>query len=544
MQRPRTELLAFALRSHRWAIASWAVGLAAVSWIFGLGYAREMSAYPGGPEAFARGIEIAAGAMRMFRWPAERLDTFAGYLTYHNVTLLPLLLGLYALVQGTQAIRGAEERGVLEVWLVTGRRRGRIVGDRAIAFLLAMVLVAGGLGAGTLLGLEAAGERAPLAAFVVAALVALCAAGFYGLGLVLSQLVASARTAAGLGAIVMLVLFVVNNVWELLDPLGALRFPSPFYYRQRSELLLPGHAFDPAATLALVLVFVVPVAASIAAFERRDLGAGLWWRPANATARPVSLSSPWLRSLWTAALGEQRVALAAWAVGSGTYLAWAALLGKPAIDVWESSSFIRTLLVRHPGATFIDEYLAFALALLAVVSAAFAVTQAGRWAGESAEGRVEMILACPVSRARLVLERIASLAVGNLVIVVGGLAGFCVGAALAELPVRADGLLRTVWDAELLALAVGGVGAVLVLALRGAVTAVLSAAIAVSYLWTLVAVLFGWPEWALRLSIFDAFGDPYVGTPPVAGTLYLAAIAVGGTVLAAVLAERRRSEPV
>lgn len=544
MQRPRTELLAFALRSHRWAITSWAVGLAAVSWIFGLGYAREMSTYPGGPEAFAGGIEIAAGAMRMFRWPAERLDTFAGYLTYHNITLLPLLLGLYALVQGAQAIRGAEERGVLEVWLATGRRRGRIVGDRAIAFLLAMAVVAGGLGAGTLLGLEAANERAPLAAFAVAALVVLCAAAFYGLGLVLSQLVASARTAAGIGVILMVALFVVNNVWELLGPFGALRFLSPFYYRQRSELLLPGHAFDPAATLVLGLALVLPIAIAIVAFERRDLGAGLWRRAAPAAARPVSLSSPWLRSLWTAALGEQRVALLAWAVGAGTYLAWGVLLGKPAIEVWKSSSFIRALLVRHPGATFVDEYLAFAVALLAVVSASFAVTQAGRWAGESADGRVEMVLACPVSRARLVLERIASLAVGNLVIVIGGLAGFCVGAAIADLPVRADGLVRTVWDLELLALAVGGVGAVLLLALRGAVTAVLAAVIAASYVWTLVAVLFGWPEWALRLSIFDAFGDPYLAAPPVAGTLYLATLAVGGTVLAAALAERRRSEPV
>ena len=74
--------------------------------------AAEMEDFPGGPAGPGRQRRPpGAEAMRLLRWPAERLDTLGGYLTYHNVMLFNLFLAIYGVVQGARDIRGAEERG-------------------------------------------------------------------------------------------------------------------------------------------------------------------------------------------------------------------------------------------------------------------------------------------------------------------------------------------------------------------------------------------------------------------------------------------------
>lgn len=542
-RRHRADLFGFALRSHRVAAAAWALGLGGIMWVFGVGYALEIADFPGGGAGFAQAAEATAEAMRVARWPAERLDTIGGYVTYHNLTLFPLLLAVYAIVQGTQAIRGVEDRAVLETWLATGRTRTSILRDRALAFGAVLVAIALGLGAGTALGMDAAGETATRESFIQAALVVGVAAAFYSLALLVSQLVASARTAAGIAALAMLALFVVNNLQGTLGPLEPIRWLSPFAYRQMSDVLIPGHTFDPWATFVLGALALAPVPLAAMAFQRRDLGAALWHRRAVPQAARAFRAALGTRSLWTLGLAEQRVGLAVWGAAAGAFLGMYAALGRPAIDVWEQATFLRALLARRSDASLEDQYLSFAVTILAPIAAAFAVAQAARWAGEAPEGRVEMVLSCPVRRWRLVLERLASLTVGALVLDAAGLAGFVVGARLADIPVRLDGLARTAWDVELLALAVGGVGALALQALPRAVAGALGALVGLSYLVTLLAPLFSWPEWALRLSIFDAFGEPYLELPRASGIVLLATLALGGAALTALASERRRSMP-
>jgi len=71
--------------------------------IMGAALARERARFPGGPEARATSVMPGAEAMRLLRWPAERLDTLGGYLTYHNVTVFLLALSVYGAVQGANA---------------------------------------------------------------------------------------------------------------------------------------------------------------------------------------------------------------------------------------------------------------------------------------------------------------------------------------------------------------------------------------------------------------------------------------------------------
>ena len=101
-------------------VVAWVLGGAAAMLFMGLALAQEMDDFPGGAEALAASVMPAVEAMRPLRWPAERLDTLGGYLTFHNIVLVQGFLAIYAAIQGTRAVRGAEDRHSLEQILATG----------------------------------------------------------------------------------------------------------------------------------------------------------------------------------------------------------------------------------------------------------------------------------------------------------------------------------------------------------------------------------------------------------------------------------------
>jgi ABC-2 type transport system permease protein len=50
--------------------------------------------------------------------------------------------------------------------------------------------------------------------------------------------------------------------------------------------------------------------------------------------------------------------------------------------------------------------------------------------------------------------------------------------------------------------------------------------------------LFAWPDWVNRVTIFGAYGNPYLELPPASGLILLAGMAATGGVLAAAVAQR------
>lgn len=539
MRRVRLHLVADTIRGHRWGAVLWVAGSGAAMYVLAAAYASELSRAPGGASAMAASIETAARAMRALRWPAERLDTFGGYVTYHNLTLLALFLGLYAAVLGAHAIRGGEDRHSLEEILASGWSRLAVVRDRVLGFVVVLAVIAAGIGLGLGVSTAVAGSADVGGSLVAAVEAALCALTFYGLGLLLSQLTRSARTAAGLSALVMAVLYVFTNVWDQLGPLGAARFVSPFYYFLQSRVLVPGHGFDPAATAWLLGISALLLAAAAAAFVRRDYLSALWTlRAEPRSSQAAAIRRPWLVSVWTAGLERQKLALAAWSAGAAALVAMEAWLEPSVMDMWEKVPLIERFL-GGGGQSMADRYMSFAVEMTAPVVAAYAVTHASGWVADLRQGRVELILATPVSWRRLVWERLAVLLIGAAVITVAAAAALAVTAAAVGAPVSVDGLVRFAADTTLLGAALGAVAGTLVAWLRGGIaTALLAAFVAASYILTLVTPLLSWPEWVGRFSIFGAYGRPYLEMPAVSGIVYLAALAAVGSLVSAAIAMR------
>jgi ABC-2 type transport system permease protein len=170
----------------------------------------------------ATSLQTTVQAMRLLRWPADRLDTRGGFLTYHNVTLFALGLSLYAAVQGARAVRGAEASGVPAEILATGRSRPGVLLDRAVGFGLSLALICLGLGGGIALAMAAYGE--PDLAVVRHHTRPGCAF-WYAVGVLVSPLL---RPPARTGVAALLLTFCLST-WQDLA-LGAIRFISPFYY--------------------------------------------------------------------------------------------------------------------------------------------------------------------------------------------------------------------------------------------------------------------------------------------------------------------------
>jgi ABC-2 type transport system permease protein len=149
-----------------------------------------------------------------------------------------------------------------------------------------------------------------------------------------------------------------------------------------------------------------------------------------------------------------------------------------------------------------------------------------------------MILAAPVTWTQLVIGRLVAVVAGVIVISLGALAGLAVGAAAVGSSLDAAGVTRTVACAALLGAALGAVAAVVVAAVRRtAAVTVLALIVATMYLVSYLVPIFGWPEWLNRVSVFWAFGHPYLAWPR-SGTVVLLAMALVGGAAATAIAER------
>lgn len=436
-------------------------------------------------------------------------ETLAGYVQWRAFGFFPVIFGFWALIAGSGAIRGDEDRGLLELWLASGTSRARVTAARTGAFVIAVaasilvVLVLTGLGA------TIVGSPLPIEGLLAdgAALLAVTVACF-ALALLIAQFVDSRRVAAGVSAIVLLALFLLNSLGRTLEAPARFRGVSPFYYVDRTNGLSPGGQIDWASTLGVSAAALALVALAGVAFTRRDLGAGLV-RPRRAVRPRVIEPSrnPLLRAPVLATIYEQRVGLTAWMVSTALLALFMTSLAKSVADLVNHIPIFRAY-VSGQGDLNRAVISVFWFAMMPLVLGAFAITQVSRWTTDDTEGRLEMVLSEPVSRRRVALERAGALLVATTFIAV-------VGSAVTLWAADAQGISLGVESIALatalllpFGLAFGSLGAALAGWIPRATVLLLSGYAVVSYFLTQFVPLFRWPQWVANLSIFYLYGTP------------------------------------
>jgi ABC-2 type transport system permease protein len=164
-------------------------------------------------------------------------------------------------------------------------------------------------------------------------------------------------------------------------------------------------------------------ASALALSARRDLGSGLLpTRPGRAAA------VGWLRGPVGLAWRLQRGSLLAWTFG---FAALGAILGGIAdggVEVIRDNPKLEVVVQRLGGSSGIaDTYFAAIMGLLGLITSGYAIGAALRLRGEETSGRVEPLLASPVSRWRWAASHLAFALLGPAVLL--GAAGIAAGLA-------------------------------------------------------------------------------------------------------------------
>jgi ABC-2 type transport system permease protein len=236
---------------------------------------------------------------------------------------------------------------------------------------------------------------------------------------------------------------------------------------------------------------------------------------------------------------QQRGWIAGWSVGLALLAFLLVSIARLLVDTLRAGAPALQQYVVAAGIAGYADFVGvawFGTALLFI--SVFVVVQASAWAADDAEGRLALVLAQPVARDRVVLERCAALLVA--VAIIAALSTLC-----AALAARAGGIDlppgRTVLAAVLMlpvAFAEGGLGLALVSWRPRLAVLVLGALTVASYFTQQLAPLFGWPEWVRRTSVFALYGQP-LSRDDWGGIAILVAAGAAGLILALAALRRR-----
>src|SRR5205085_6847464 len=120
-----------------------ALVVAAGGLINAVGFAQIAGDSPAARAVFAQQMELLARQLTFLLPVPAQLDTMAGYLTWRWFGSAVLVYAFWAVLAGTGAGRGDEERGLVEHWLSTGVSRLRLLAVRTAAFAAAAALSIG-----------------------------------------------------------------------------------------------------------------------------------------------------------------------------------------------------------------------------------------------------------------------------------------------------------------------------------------------------------------------------------------------------------------
>jgi ABC-2 type transport system permease protein len=527
----------FGLRLGRWGMVGFSLLAIVSTLVQTVGFYQVAGQTPAGRAAFGAAFATLAGQFVALFPPPIRPDTVGGYVEFRGFHPLAILFAAWALASATGFARGDEERGIIDVALATGASRIGLVGARTAGFAIALTVAAAAAGAGFVIGVASGGETVDAYRVIQAsALLAAVGLSCYALVLLVAQF-APARVATAAAGVVLLALFFDNSLSRAFSSLSTWRWISPFRYYDLSQPLPPGGYFDVRAFAVLIAIAVLAAAAAALAFDRRDVGAPLVRLPSRTRRASYDPSAaPWWRVAVVRGLYERRIGLVAWSLGMGVLAVVFASLTKSIVQVLLSVPSLLpylSIFVRQQLYPAVLGYTWFNVAQLLV--AAFAITQVARWSTEDTDGRLEMMLSEPFSRAAIVVERLAILTAGALIVAAVSGATLYYASHSQGIDLNASRLVAASLMLVPFALVFAAAGLLLAAWNPRAAVGLLGGFAFASYLDTELGTIYKLPLWLQDLSAFKLFGTPLVSGVDgrnLAIMLLLAVAGVGSSILA------------
>ena len=461
--------------------------------------------------------------------PPEKLGTLGGYMTFKYGAIFALGTALWSILALSGTLAGEARRGSLDLVAAAPFGKRRIALEKLAAHLTMLGLAMAVLAVLTsvssaLFGNAALGDQVPLLSSVGFALWAGFLASFFGgLAFALAPVLGRAGS-AGVAGLLMIVLWVMNG----LDLGGPLVVLSPFRWTADHIALIGQYDWAP---LALVGVAgAVFLAVGVELFRRRDLGVTAGLSLPGVPAAVLGVGGPVGR-----AFGDQLPRALSWGIGLGLVGALvASLVGTMSAALGNDSTLVNTFKGIFPGFDLKSAggWLQLYAELLFIAVGFAATTFVSKWASDETEGRLEMLLATPMARARWVIAggigAILAIAVTTVLFAVGIGLGAASGGVAAGDPMIGSAALG------IYAAAIVGVGFAIGGLWRTSLAAEIAALVVVAtYLVDLVAPPLKLPDWVHQLALTAHMGQPMIGTWDAAGVVACLVIAIGGVGLGA-----------
>ena len=448
------------------------------------------------PNPSTRAITLASftsnGALRaLYGYPFD-IASPTGWLAWRALGFIVVVMAMWGAFITVGALRGEEEAGRGELALSQPQSR-RVWFAAALVAVTIETLV---IGAVTVASLAAFCVTQGLMTFVdcleISLQLMLPALLFAAVGGVTSQLIGTTLGARIAAAAVLAVALLARTAADAGNGLTWLRWTTPLGW---FEELHPPAAPSPAALIAIAIACVVLVLAALPMLAVRDVGLGLLPHRDSRKPRRFLLGAP-----WQAALRDDLPQLSIWLVGSLFYTLLLGSLTKTLLDLVQSNSTFGSLIGRSFG---INAFITASFSLVQVITALLAVTMIVGARGEEASGRLELLVAAPLSRIRWLLSRAALAATAALALALVSAVSLWAGAAATGQAVAFSSLIEAGLNCiPLIVITVGAAVAVLALAPRA--VGFVYAPVAVAYLWDALGTAFKAPTWALDLSPFHA----------------------------------------
>jgi ABC-2 type transport system permease protein len=460
------------------------------------------------------------------------VETLGGYVQYKYGTFFPLIASLWSILALSGTLAGEARRGSLEFVAAAPTTRRRLALQKlfghitvmaiAVTLIFLSLLV---VGAGTTLPGDAipASAAAGYALWLgllalIAGSLAFAVAPFLGRG-----------TAVGIAGAVMFGGFILNGYQTAIPELAP--FANLTWFGWTTNHIPLAGLYDWPSLALVAGVAIVLFVIGIEAFARRDIGVTSSIPVPSLPDALVGLGGPTGRTA-----GQTLPSSLAWGIGLGLFGLIIAGSGSSFVEqLGKSPDFQRLLATAFPGADigsvggFLQLiFLDFGLILAGLAAA----TLVASWASDETSGRLELLLATPLARARWVVGGGLGLFVAIGVIMVVTIAGIAIGASITGGNI-ATPILGT-FALGLYALAMAGVGiaigGVFGTGYAGPAVALLTVA---TWFLGIIAPALKLPDLARELALTSHYGQPMLGIWDPVGIVASLVLAFGGIAIGA-----------
>lgn len=265
------KLLLQELRLRRNAMLGWGIGLCFFPVVY-------VGLYPSLADQLASFQEVMD--LAIYQALGISMASFEGYMASTVINLVPVILSIYAVLNGTGTLAGEEDNGRLELIVALPIHRWQIVAVKAIALGVALLVSLAIVSAGAALTLAAIESQIETAVTPIEVFVNLLSAwplvmAFGMISLFFGAFSPNRRLAAMLATVMVIGSYLGGNLAGMITSLEPVqKFLLFSYYDATAEVFTEGrHAGD---LIILLAAAAIAFGLAVVFFQRRNITVGAW----------------------------------------------------------------------------------------------------------------------------------------------------------------------------------------------------------------------------------------------------------------------------